>query len=876
MLRVRETLQKLGGKRAARHRPGQIKFVWTNSAHNGILALVILAPDGLGADCFEGGIMKKFGKTAWLSATILASSAMLLSNAAAAQDGAPVAEEEDNNGAIIVTARKFEERLQNAPTTVAVATAETIENLNLTSVAEISKTTAGLTFDDSFGRDANRPVIRGQANILGQSGVAFFIDGIYFSGSIADYDVDSIARIEVVKGPQSALYGRNTYSGAINIISKAASDVFRAKVSADISEHDRYLLTANLSGPVTDSISVTVSGKYYKYGGEFTNLFDGEKVGKESSYSFAGAFRFDNGGPLKAAFRSYYTKSDDGQPAIFSTNANANNCFRDNGTLYRGNGRYFCGTIRPQPINTDYRRAFPAGTNVGIQSETLNASLRLDYDLSDTVTLTSLTGYNQRSGTTRTDGDYGPNSFQSVIFASFPAGPGTRGLVNSPTDFTFENANETKDWSQELRLAYDSDRTHLILGSYYFNQSDNGRDIRELPSNAVAIGTANAAAAGAALCARTPGCIRTFNSTAIAFAQSRSTNDLDIRNVAIFGSASYDLTDEFSVSVEGRYSEERIRQDVVTRNSGTPIPAPLLAERTFKKFTPRITLDWQVTPDNLIYANYAEGQKPGGFNGSNAIRAGVPIYDQETVKGFELGFKNSFLDNKLTANVALFRNTINGYQLTQNVSVAGPPITQTSAIVNAGNARINGFEFELRARPSKNLTITANYALADTRFTSGFDENQGVLNDVLDDNLVNCSTGDQFPTVTGCQPLFGSIKGKRIPRAPVHQIFADIDYHRDLGSGEWEFFTGANVTLISTSFAQVHNLAETGGSVVVDARLGVENENFKIQAYVKNLFDEDAVAQIIRYASADNDLRRNFIAGLRPGRRFGIVLTAKY
>ena len=192
--------------------------------------------------------------------------------------------------------------------------------------------------------------------------------------------------------------------------------------------------------------------------------------------------------------------------------------------------------------------------------------------------------------------------------------------------------------------------------------------------------------------------------------------------------------------------------------------------------------------------------------------------------------------------------------MTQNVFLVGPPVTSASAIVNAGDARINGLEFELQARPSRNVTFTANYALADSRYKRGFDENQGVLNDVADDRLVNCSTGDQFPNLAGCQSLFGSIKGKRIPRAPVNQVFADLDFHAPLGSSDWKFSTGANVTLLSTSFAQVDNLAETGGSVVVDARIGIENKKFKIQAYVKNLFDETAISQIIRYADADNDL----------------------
>ena len=125
-------------------------------------------------------------------------------------------ENADDSNVIIVTARKVSENLQEVPASVAVVGSGTIDNLALDSVADISKVTAGLTFDDSFGRDSNRPVIRGQANILGDSGVAVFIDGIYFSGSVGDYAVDNIERIEVVKGPQSALYGRNTYSGAIN------------------------------------------------------------------------------------------------------------------------------------------------------------------------------------------------------------------------------------------------------------------------------------------------------------------------------------------------------------------------------------------------------------------------------------------------------------------------------------------------------------------------------------------------------------------------------------------------------------------------------------------------------------------------------------
>ena len=815
--------------------------------------------------------MRGLTKALLLAATVAVPASTLAQEAAAADESAD----------IIVTARKKEETLQNAPTTVAVVTAESIDRLGLDSLSDLSKTTSGLTFDDSFGRDGNRPVIRGQANLLGQSGVAFFIDGIYYSGSLADYDVDGIERIEVVKGPQSALYGRNTYSGAINIISKTAGDKFEGKLSVDIGENERYDITAGLRGPITDSLSATVNARFYDFGGEFRNQFDGSKIGKQSSYSFSGAFKFDNGGPLAVALRSYYNRTDDGQPAIFATSANDNNCLPDNGALYRGNGRYFCGVIRPQAINTDFTRQFVNSGDVGLESDQLNTSFRVDYDLSDKVTLSSLTGYNYRAATSALDADYTPNSFQTTLFASFPIGaplplapPRNRRLsfVGSVSDFTFDSFQRTQDISQELRLQYDSDQLHLILGGYYFDQSDDTRDTRTLPADALARANANSVIAINAACARSPICAQPVP-IAVALPLSRDVNNVDITNKAVFGSIGFDITSKLSLSLEGRYAEEKITQGTIDVDAGRPVPAPVIARAKFTKFTPRGTLSWQFTPNNLVYGVYAEGQKPGGFNGVSAIRGGLPSFGPENVETYELGFKNRFLNGALTANLALFRNKITGYQLTQNVSV---PPNQVSAVVNAGNASIKGLELELRARPDRHLTVTANYSLADSKFTSGFDENQGVLNDVADDSLVNCSIGDQFPNITGCQSLFGSIKGREIPRAPKHQIFFDVDYNRPIGSGNWEVFAGGNVSLISSSFAQVDNLAKTGGSVVTDVRLGVQNDRYKVQFYVKNLFDEDAVAQIIRFADANNDLRRNFIAGLRPGRRIGVILTAGF
>lgn len=819
-------------------------------------------------------------KSALLAATVLVPGTLQ------AQESQSQPRETVSATEIIVTARKREENLQSVPTSVAVATSQTIDQLGLDSLNDISKVTSGLVFDDSLGRDGNRPVIRGQANILGQSGVAYFIDGIYYTGSLADYDVDTIERIEVVKGPQSALYGRNTYSGAINIISKLPGDRWEGRANFDLSEHDRYELTAGVRGPLSDGLSVGLNGRYYDFGGEFTNAYDGKKVGEQSSWSLSGVLRYDDGGPFTATLRGYYNRTDDGQPAIFSQSANENNCFFDNGSLYEGRGRYYCGVIQPRQVDTDYARQFPVIEDVGIEADTYNVSLKLEGELAEGLTLTSLTGYNERDQQTLTDGDYSPESFQTAVFARFPIGApigfGSAGpifpfgFVGTTVDFSFANRNKTKDWSQELRLTYESDVVDVIAGGYYFDQSDDSFSIRTVPSDAPARAAASFAARLAdetARCNLNPNCGSITPLFGPSTPNSRDENRLDIRNTAVFGAINWHITPELNLGLEGRYSEEKIDQAAFDFDEGQPRPVPVLASRKFKEFTPRITLDWQATPDNLIYAIYAEGQKPGGFNGVQAITAGVPTYDAEDNKSYEVGLKNRFLDGDVIFNLAVFRNEITGYQLTQNISV---PPNQVSVVRNAGNARINGLEADLVVRPTNGLTLTANYALADSRFTFGFDENQGVLNDVADDGLANCSTGDQFPDVNGCQSAFGSIKGKRIPRAPVHQLFADLDYRAPTGWADWEFFVGANLTYTSSSYAQVHNLAKTGSASVVDARLGLQNDRYKVQFYVKNLFDEDAVAQIIRYADANNDFRRNFIAGLRPGQRFGVILSAGF
>ena len=783
---------------------------------------------------------------------------------------------------VIVTARKLEESLQETPVAVTAVTAAQMESWGLDGLADISKITAGLIFDSEFARGANRPVIRGQANILNDSGVSYFIDGVYVSGSIDDYDLNDVERVEVVKGPQSALYGRNTYSGAINIITRSPGDAFGGRIRLELAEDEQFLVSASLSGPFSEVLSGGLTLRHYEMSGPFTNQFDGSDIGEQQSRSISGVLEFRPSEQLSIRARAYYAERDDGQPAVMATRYFDNNCYTDNGSLYGGAGRYFCGEVEPGDISSDWAVQAPDTRDT---DENTQLSLKIDYQINDAWSLTSITGYNDRDEEFVIDGDYLPTSFHVSNFTpnGFPFGgfadgpPFLYGYAGTMTDFTFATATATESWSQEVQFRFEGERLQGLFGAYYFDQEQTARDIREVSEAQQGLAQANWFAEFRrmqGLCTANFLCESMapfFGSTIVV---PRDVNALSIENAALFGLVSFDLADNLGLTLEARYQDENIDQQAVAQDLGAPPSEEVTASASFDGFLPRITLDWQPTPNNLLYLVYAQGTKPGGFNGTVAIEAGIPTFEEEDVDSIEIGSKNLFANGQVTANFAAFFNQVEGYQLTQNVRSGQ---NTTSATVNAGDADIFGLEAEIQARPQaiQGLTLTLNYAWTDTEFQRGFDQNQGVLLDAADDGMINCSTGDQFPEVDGCTSLFGDITGKRIPRTAKHQLFADAEMRRPFGGGDWSWFIGGNLAYESSKFAQVHNEAQTGDATLINLRLGLVSDRYSIRVWGRNLTGEDTAYTVLRYAEPEA-FRRNFAVAPRRDTSFGVTVSANW
>jgi iron complex outermembrane recepter protein len=284
---------------------------------------------------------------------------------AAPQDQGSASSAENSGGLeeVVVTARKREESLQEVPVAVSAFTAEALEERQILSVNDVARFAPGLVFDRAFGRSTERPVIRGQGNVLAgvqfgvESGAAYFIDGIYYPGDVQSLDLSSLERVEVIRGPQSALYGRNTYSGAINFVTRAPSQEVSgaAKASFDKDEKDYQL---RLEGPIVEGrLGASLTLRRNEFDGQWINEATGQTIGQESSDSITGVLEWTPTDNLRLRARASYNQDRDGTRPFTWHDPTLNNCYPGTRSLayYATSGstnsnQYFCGEIQPGRI----------------------------------------------------------------------------------------------------------------------------------------------------------------------------------------------------------------------------------------------------------------------------------------------------------------------------------------------------------------------------------------------------------------------------------------------------------------------------------------------------------------------------------------------
>lgn len=545
---------------------------------------------------------------------------------------------------IVVTARKRAESLQEIPMAITAFTASDIESAGLRNVEDVANLTPGFNMAPLFGGDTSTPVIRGLSTTIGESNVGFFIDGVYSGSRLTMNRLlgPFIDRIEVAKGPQSALYGRNTFGGAINFVTRRPGDEFEGDVEASYGNNGKQDIRATIGGPIGDSgFGYRLGAFYDEFDGYFDNELTGGHLDNRETKAAMGTLSW-TGDTLTADLNLMYNEVDNGDLPL----------------RYVPNNAYYAAAFGAPPGNQMYVGTLPnfddgyAVTPGGLDRDQTFSSLKVEWDL-DFATVTSITGYNDFSHKRKADDDY---SAAEIHYTT--------------TD------NDVTEVSQELRLTSTSDGPiQWMVGLYYYDLDDHN----------------NVNSAYLEPYASIP--VSRFNGLE---AVSKQTTE----DYAIFGSLDWAINDTMTLGISGRYGEEKKDVNATDLNLATGQSSTFKDNDTWNSFQPKVTFDWQVTDDHMAYASYAYAEKSGGFNVVTATGAVLPDernYDPENSDNYEIGIKSEFADGRIQTSLAVYYIKWDD-QIVRAIGATGAVLNS-----NAGQATSTGAEFQLQAQITEYL-----------------------------------------------------------------------------------------------------------------------------------------------------------------------------
>jgi iron complex outermembrane receptor protein len=740
-----------------------------------------------------------------------------LPGVAIAQSATTEAETPEVTGDIVVTARRREENLQDVPLTITAFSEEQLQRTGTSSLADLATQTPGLAFQDSNGA-FQAPVIRGIAQVdqVGAQGnVGVFVDGVYLNNrSGLEFGLMDIARIEVVKGPQSALYGRNTFAGAINYVTRAPSTKdISGTVIGEIGNYGRRKISASLNVPiVADMLAVRVFGGYAEFDGTIRNERDGENIGGyDHRYTFGGSLLFQPTPELSIKLFGSHTDQENDQGPLVGLPSTSNNCGSQvvrSGTTYN---TFLCGDLpKFTSVNMD------TTTGYGLRGDSDLFYGTATYDFGGAA-LTALVSHTTAGFSSLIDTTADPTAINTAA--------GTR----SRQQFTNSVGDASKETAVDLRLdSSGSGPLQWTVGAYYFDSTVS--DILELSGQPV--GQPNA--------------------TPVAFSQRGGM--LDTSGWAIYGSAAYQFTDAFNAQLEVRYNNEQ--QDFAGRGTA----AAARGSQDYKFVTPRLTLNYQLE-DALVYASVARGYKTGGFN-SNAFGLPSFTYDAETNWTYELGMKSNPIAG-LQLNGAVFYIDWNDLQAQVQI-----PSSTLNVVQNNGGARSYGVELDA----TYNFTPDLFLRVSGTKLRPTYKD------DVLDGEVAApCGdiTGTQV-TTKGCSYAVGGNQLARTTDFQF-AISAGYSA-RDIAPGVDAYIRGdysfqESKFSDSLNLQRQGNIELANVRVGIEPIKGVD-----ISLWVKNLFDYryNARATIVGSVADGSPLSGITYTRVYPGERRTWGLTGSY
>lgn len=610
---------------------------------------------------------------------------------------------------IVVTAQKVEENVQDVPIAITAVSGDALIAAGSTSLENLGQLVPSVTFRKGTTNANSAVVLRGVGtisfSIAAEPSVSTVVDGVVLSRSGQAFaDLVEIERLEVLRGPQGTLFGKNASAGLINVVSKGGTDTLEGEFTAEYYQGDEVRTRATIAGPLAENLTFRTNAFYGNYKGNITNVVPfatrDSKINGYEHIGFRGLLDFDNGPARIKIIADYYEADDDccGEVTGVSRGAVLNAELNlPLGVSQGENQRYVNHNLVTQSLDRQY----------GI---TVNA----DFDVLTDHTFSAIYGYRNWNNTELREGDFLP-----------------RAIVGTP-ELHDRGFVETDQSSLELRLA--SDQSKMLkyqVGGFYWKSQNTQDFTRQVISCATSTSPVDPRTG-----ARPCNLADTVNTL---FPTATSNSLVEIENYAVFGQATYDFTDWIGLTVGARWTHDSIdythrRAPGVNRTTGLPATGAGISgapaggtiasggngtvlstgSSSNSNFSGKAVLTVKPTEDLMLYGSYTRGYKGPAFNvffNHTAPTNSVPI-DEETSDSFELGFKSRFADNRIQLNASAFQVTYDGFQANNFVLLNGAVVTN---LTNAGTVRSTGFELDALANPAEGLDLFANIAYADAK-----------------------------------------------------------------------------------------------------------------------------------------------------------------
>ena len=771
--------------------------------------------------------MRLFSSVSFVALAALAASPALAQETPQSAD--------DGIGDIVVTAQKRAENIQDVPIAISAVGSQYLESRGIDSIDKLGTIAPNVKIERApASKTISQISIRGSVTInpaiTWEPAVGLYLDGVYIAkaqGSI--FDVADLERVELLRGPQGTLYGRNALAGAVNLVTKKPSGEAGGSVDLTYGSFNELRVRGVLDLPQMGPFSVKLSGQYRKRDGLVDLVPDHPVVGGRTDSIDSGSFmvqvRAQLSDNVTADYTFDYSKARQDPPFSQLLRVNRNGDPRD---IFdpASPGYAFGGAFFPLDLYTNPNRSTTAAIDAPAyeRSRSYGHALTLTADLG-AVTIKSITAYRDLDWADGLDLDGSP----------------------LPVAFT-QRITDYHAFSQELQLTGEAGdgRLNYVFGAFYFDEKAETLNPQTYFGGGVDLQS-------------------DYGSNTEAF--------------ALYAQLDYKLTDSLKISLGGRYTHEK--KDVrryfrVNFDPANGIFSPLVVadiaygvipDATYNNFSPAVTVAWEANPNVNFYARFAQGFKSGGFNGetnvfvapttacpSGATELCTP-YRPEKVDSYELGMKTRLADGRVIFNVAAFRSEHKDMQLSVFTASTGA----ASIVKNAAAARIQGLEFETVLRPLDSLTINASLAILDPKYKSFIDGG------------IDVSANRAFPHAPKTTAAIGfdwqAAKGG----------WGKLNFYGDL-SYVSSYYTFPYPLVTPTVSDQNANSSKSKGRSIVNLRaslseIPVGGATAEVSVFVRNLTKEDNPSNFIDFGPGFGGI----LLGYFPEpRTFGVTVGLKF